>query len=83
MSEFDTAPTVFARDPESTLAAAGGWCAPSDLVYNFLAEPKPLTKKQLRENLAIVQRALDRERKARRKLEKRNRRLLKVIERLS
>lgn len=72
--------------------AAGGWCAPSEIIYPDLAvrrggitfaAPKPLTKKQLKARLDHVEPALKAARRENRKLRRKNRRLVKLIARLA
>jgi hypothetical protein len=68
------------------IAFAGGWCAPSDAIYNLIGPSKPLTKKELRERVKYLEKTLERERKRARKAErkaaKRIAALQRVIERI-
>jgi hypothetical protein len=77
------------------LTTAGGWCAPSELLYPEIAvsrgglsftnwDPyKEWTKKQFRERLLETQGLLTKERKKTRKLRRKVTRLLAVVERLA
>lgn len=64
----------------------GGWCAPSNTIYGLLGPSKPLTKKQLRERVEYLEKALNKEQKRRHKAERkaaeRVARLQRIIERL-
>jgi hypothetical protein len=42
------------------IAFAGGWCAPSDAIYNLIGPSKPLTKKELRERVKYLEKTLER-----------------------
>lgn len=77
---------------EEAFVAAGGWCAPDETIYDVPPEiavtrggirfttPKPMSKKQLREALRLAHKTLDKEYRKNRKLKRRVRRLMHLIE---